>query len=162
MNTADLIPIALRKFLAASGGKRIDFDPTMHPEMEVHSVEFYPPDCLPLTSFEIDTYEYHLNHGEPGEDPELRYEIEGVDLIQGCNDYEPDGILVYFPLLKEFGSWDCDHRIITIYPNVEWEAIEKSLPSFVNAQWYPHLTEQTLLRPWEDQRCSGLKPLPAE
>jgi hypothetical protein len=162
MNTSELIPTALREFLAANEGKRFEFDAIKHPEMEVHSVEFFPLDSLPLTSFEIDTYEYHLNHGEPGKDPELRYEIEGIDLIQGCNSYEPDGILVYFPLLKEFGSWDCDHRIITIYPGVEWDDIERSLPNFVNAQWYPHLAEQTHLRPWADPRCSGIVPLPAE
>jgi hypothetical protein len=162
MKATELIPTALREFLAANEGKRFEFDSTKNPEMEVHSVEFFSPDSLLLTSFEIDTYDYHLNHGEPGEDPELRYEFEGIDLIQGCNDYEPDGILVYFPLLKEFGSWDCDHRIINLYPGAAWDDIEKSLHSFVNAQWYPHLAEQTLLRPWADQRCSGLQPLPAE
>jgi hypothetical protein len=77
MNTTELIPTALRDFLAVNEGKRFEFDATKHPEMEVHSVEFFPLDSLPLTSFEIDTYEYHLNHGESGEDPELRYEIEG-------------------------------------------------------------------------------------
>src|SRR5688572_18777497 len=118
MNTIELIPTELREFLAANGGKRIDFDSSKHPEMEVYVVEFFTLDSLPLTSFEIDTYDYHLNHREPGEDPDLSYEIEGVDLIQGCNSYEPEGILVYFPLLAEFGSWDCDHRIISIFPNV--------------------------------------------
>ena len=162
MNAIELTPTVLREFLVANGDKRIDFDSTKHPEMEVDSVEFFTPDNLPLSLFEIDTYEYHLNHDEPGEDPEQRYVIEGVDLIQECNDHEPDGILVYFPLLKEFGTWDCDHRIISLYPGAKWDDIEKSLPSFVNAQWYPHLAEQTLLRPWADQRCSGLKSLPAE
>jgi len=60
MNAADLIPIELRKFLAANGGTRIDFEPGALPEMEVRYVEFFSLDSLPKSSFSIYTYEYYL------------------------------------------------------------------------------------------------------
>ncbi len=72
--------------------------------MEVDTFTFYAPGDLQITTFEIDTHEYHLNHKEPGDDPELRFDIDGVDLIRECNSYHPSGILVYFPVFDELAA----------------------------------------------------------
>jgi hypothetical protein len=152
-----IIPKELHRFLAASKNRRISWDRELHPEMEVDWVEFRSPSDLKHTTFPVGTSEYHLNHDEPGEDPDLYYDIEGINLIQNCHGYQPDGILIYFPLFQEFGSWDCDHGIITLYPKVAWTVIERRLADYVNAQWYPHLVEQYLLRPWADDRCSDFQ-----
>jgi hypothetical protein len=160
-NATKLIPEDLRDFLSAHEGRWITFDRTLQPQMEVDSLEFYSPSEVKLQPFTIHTHEYYLNHDEQGDDPELRYDIEGIALIQGCNSYDPDGILVYFPAYQEYGSWDCDHGVITMFPGVDWPAIETHLAEYVNAQWYPGMVEAYLLRPWADKRCSGLKPKPS-
>jgi hypothetical protein len=155
---ASLIPEDLRKFLSIHEGQQISFDRTRNRNMEVDSLEFYAPSELKLRSFTVYTYDYYLNHNEPGEDPDLRYEIEGVSLIQDCNSYDPDGILAYFPAFQEYGCWDCDHLVITMYPKVGWPAIEARLAEYVNAGWYPDSVDYYLLRPWADERCSKITP----
>jgi hypothetical protein len=156
-----LLPEDLRSFLSINKGRRIVFDRAIQPEMEVDSLEFYAPNKVKLCSFTIDTLDYYLNHSEPGDDPKLRYEVEGVDLVRDCDHYDPEGILVYFPAFQEYGCWDCDHLIITMYPRVGWSEIEPRLAEYINAQWYPDLAEQYLLRPWADERCSRFRPKPS-
>ncbi len=157
-NASNLIPDDLQNFLATNEDRRFTFERNEESEMEVDSFEFYAPNEVKLSRFTIDTYEYHLNHNETGNDPELRYDIQGVDLIRDCGGYEPEGILIYIPEFQEYGSWDCDHGLIAVYPNVGWSTIETRLVDYVNAQWYPQLAEQYLLRPWADDRCSKIKP----
>ena len=137
------------------------FDRTVQPNMEVDSVQFYVPNEVKLRSFTLDTYDYYLNHEEPGNDPQLQYEIEGIDLVRDCNSYDAAGILVYFPTLREYGCWDCDHLTITMFRDVSWREIEQRLAKYVNAQWYPEVVAHSLLRPWDDKRCSGLIPKPS-
>ncbi len=157
-NAIKPIPEDLRNFLGINAGRRIVFNRAMQPDMEVDSLEFYAPNDVKLCSFTLDTFDYHLNHNEPGDDPKLRYDIEGVDLVRDCDHYEPEGILIYFPAFQEYGCWDCDHLIITMYPKVSWREIELRLAEYINAQWYPDLVTQYLLRPWADERCSRLTP----
>ncbi len=158
----NIIPDGLVQFLEKHSKERIECDPAIKGNVEVDWFTTFAPEELCITTFEIDTYEYHLNHDEPGEDPELRYGITGIDLINGCGEYNPEGILIYFPQFSEFGSWDCDHAIITMYPDASWETIRDNLFNYVNGQWYPDRVNQYLLRPWADDRCKDLKPLSQE
>jgi hypothetical protein len=156
------LPEGLIQFLEKHSKKQIKCAPQLKGKVEIEWFTTFSPEYLHISTFEIDTYEYYLNHGEPGEDPERTYEITGIDLINGCEGYDPEGILVYFPQFSEFGSWDCDHLIITMYPNASWEAIRDNIFHYVNDQWYPDRVNHYLLRPWADDRCKNLKPLPKE
>jgi hypothetical protein len=158
----EIIPEDLRNFLVTNSGRQIVFDRTKQPNLEVVSLQFYASNELKLRTFTLDTYDYYLNHNEPGNDPELRYDIEGLDLVRACNSYEPEGILVYFPTLQEYGCWDCDHLIITIFLDASWCEIEQRLAKYVNAQWYPDQEEQYLLRPWDDERFENVKARPSQ
>lgn len=159
---ATMIPPALLDFLNEQGGRMIEFDRSRQPQMEVSRCSFLRPEDLRVRTFEIETLEFYLNHNEPGENPRLCYPVEGIDLIGECDNYDAAGILVYFPCLGEFGSWDCDHRIIEVFPGKEWPRIEQALAAHVNAQWDPHLAEIALLRPWSDPRCASVQPHPTE
>ncbi len=158
----NIIPNSLVHFLEKHSKKKIEYTHAVKVNLEVKWFTVFSPNELRVTNFEIYTGEYYLNHDEPGEDPELRYEIPGIDIINGCESYDPEGILVYFPQFSEFGSWDCDHLIITMYPNASWEFIQKDLFNYVNGQWYPDRVNNYLLRPWADDRCKNFKPLPKE
>jgi hypothetical protein len=157
---AKLIPEDLRNFLSAHEDREITFDRAVNRSMEVDTLEFYGPSSVKLGSFTLYTHEYYLNHNEPGNDPRLQYNIEGIDLIQDCNSYDPQGILIYFPTLQEYGCED-GHGVIMMYPKIVWPAIEARLADYVNAQWYPDLVEHYLLRPWADKRCSKITPKPS-
>ena len=152
------IPEDLHRFLAANEGRQFAFDRKVHSHMEVDSFDFYAPKELTISILTVDTDEYHLNYEEPGDDPKLQFDIEGISLIRTCNSYDPEGILAYFPALKEYGTWDCDHYIINMFSQITWSEIESRLADYINAQWYPSLVNQYLLRPWADERCSQIVP----
>ncbi|MDB6136131.1 MAG: hypothetical protein JWM59_4374 [Verrucomicrobiales bacterium] len=72
----------------------------------------------------------------------------------GARDFWPG-----FPRFGEFGAWDCDHLILTMFPNAGRERIMERLPQYINAQWYPGTVEEYLLRPWSDERCRDIPPI---
>jgi hypothetical protein len=155
-NTINSLPDDLNNFLAINTDRKIVLDHTT--KREINSLSFYAPTEIKASVFTLDTYDYYLNYNEPGVDPNLQYDIEGIDLVRNCGNYEPKGILVYFHAFQEYGCWDSDHLIISMFRGVGWSEIELRLAEFVNAQWYPGLPEQYLLRPWTDERCTSFLP----
>jgi hypothetical protein len=121
--------------------------------LEVQCVKFFQPDELAEDFTILDTCDYHLNHGEFFEDPELSYWITSVDLIkEDCDDYyEADGLLIWFPFLRCFGSSDTDHQLIYIFKDVRFEKIIHNFGAFINTQWLPDASENILLMPWKEQ-----------
>ncbi len=155
-SVSTLLPPEVLAFLEEHGKKKLTFDPEKHPDMEVREVVFKASRSLKRSKFNLCTHEYYLNQGESGDDPNLEYMLEGVDLIAASDDYDPEGILVWFPQLDEFGFWDPDHAVIGLFPKTPWAKIEKRLPQYINAQWNDS-PKHKLLRPWADRRCAELK-----
>ena len=151
-----MIPSDLREFLLLKANLLLQWD-RLYP-VEVERVFFFRIEELSLHNFELSTYEYFSNHSEPGKDPESVYDISGVDLIKEIENYSPDGVLIWFPQFAEYGSWDCDHGLITMFPDVSWTEIMNDPGKYVNAQWYPERVNHYLLRPWTDKRCANLIP----
>ena len=157
-NAKYLIPRDLYAYLARGP---LVMDTSADEFCQLKEVEFYSIDELRVRKFEVASYEYYLNYGEPGEDPQLKYEITGVDLLKKTAGYFPEGILIWFPQLNEFGAYDADHRAITMLPGVTWKDIESNPSPYVNCQWYPDdLKVGKLLRPWADQRCKDMRGVP--
>jgi len=65
------------------------------------------------------------------------YPVPAVDLVASCDRYSPDGILVWLPDQGLFGSWDCDHYDLIIFPGVTWTQIVAAPVKYINSQWYP-------------------------
>ncbi|WOT03965.1 hypothetical protein [Shewanella youngdeokensis] len=65
------------------------------------------------------------------------YEITAVSITNYCEDYDPEFILLWLPNEKVYGAWDCDHWVLTIFPNASWTDIAENPLPFLNAQWYP-------------------------
>jgi hypothetical protein len=153
----DLVPADLLAFLEEHDGEQFAFDRAKHPDMEVDTIVFRKPGKLRQTKFALATWEYYNNEGEKGEDPELEYDIPGIDLIADSGDgYDSEGLLIWFPSLGEFGFHDPDHCVIGLFPKTAWEAIAKKLPQYVNSQWNDS-PKRKLLRPWADERCTSFK-----
>ena len=114
-----LLPAELLKFLRT--GQILDYDVL---RCEAGQVALKSPDALVLSHFQTQTF------GTPllAEDPHQgrgSYEVVGVDLIASCTgDYDPEGLLVWFPQERRFGVHDPDHDILLIFsPQVGWAEI---------------------------------------
>ena len=104
---------------------------------EAGKVRLLPLDKLKLEMFAAQTYgtpfeEADPHRGEPG-----CYQIPGVSVIAACSgDYDPEGLLVWFPGEQSFGVWDPDHSYVLVFgPEVSWPVIAADISSYVNAQW---------------------------
>ncbi len=144
------LPDDLLAFITKHGNEEIALSGS---NLEVETIKFYGPHELNEDYTLLDTWEYHNNYGEFVQDPELMYKIQSVDLIkEDCDDnYSSDGLLVWFPLMKCFGTSDTDHQLIYVFPETPWNIIRGSLGNFINTQWYPESTKNQLLMPWKEQ-----------
>ena len=47
-----------------------------------------------------------------------------------------------------FGAWDCDHWILTVFPDATWEDIVADPLTYLNSQWYPGAGGGVPFQPW--------------
>jgi len=59
---------------------------------------------------------------------------EAYSLVH-TDDYLCDGILVWLPRLKMFGTWDSDHYELLVFPDVSWNDISADPAKYIAAQW---------------------------
>ncbi|MEZ5385053.1 MAG: hypothetical protein R3F13_06010 [Prosthecobacter sp.] len=101
-------------------------------EGEVRRAELLPLNELKPGLFRVESEDYD-DEGEA----EAFEEFEGYSLLKTADGYDPDGVLVWFPDLKEYGAWDCDHLALITFPDVTWTEIIAAPTWFINGQWYP-------------------------
>ena len=116
-------------------------------EGEVRQLTFFAPDELTSQKFIVDSYELHLN-GPLEADPGEQRKYEGYSLLRECNDYSPEGVLVWFPEFQAYGSADTEHQRIIIYPGMTWSDILRAPTWFINGQWYRHRVKHEEINPW--------------
>ncbi len=138
----DILPKDLVEFLEKPTNRTVVLN-----EGEVREVVLYAPDEIPKKKFDVDSHELWLN-GLLGKDPEERREYEGYDLLEKSGGYDAEGVLVWFPEWKEYGSWDCDHHRIITYPGVSWIDIAAAPTWYINGQWYPDKVKHREVNPW--------------
>jgi hypothetical protein len=126
------IPADLTAFLDA--GRALDYDPA---ECEAGRVSLHPPAALRLQTFGAQCGGTPHEEADPNQDRPGVYRVPGVDLVASCTgDYEPEGLLVWFPGEQSYGVWDSSHDyILTFGPAVTWSQIAESPARFINAQW---------------------------
>ncbi|MCO1335741.1 hypothetical protein MO867_15500 [Microbulbifer sp. OS29] len=84
---------------------------------------------------------YHLDELKPGvvwiypESDDGYYEIPAVDLTSKNDHYAPEYLLLWLPNEKMYGAWDCDHLVLTVFPETTWKEIVKNPLPYINAQW---------------------------
>ncbi len=121
------LPADLVEFLKSTDSLAISMN-----EGEVRNAELLPLDELKLDRFRVESEDYD-DEGEP----EASEEFEGYSLLKTADGYDPDGVLLWLPDLKEYGTWDCDHLALITFPDVTWTEIIAAPTWFVNGQWYP-------------------------
>ena len=138
-----MLPADLMAYLADAANRKW----TLHGG-EIHRATLYAPDAIPLRKLPIHSTALWQS-GLLRADPQERRTYEGYDLIQHCNDYDPNGILVWFPAWDVYGTWDADHHVVLAYPDVTWTQIAADPTWYVNGQWYPEKVPHHMVNPWE-------------
>jgi len=129
------IPDDLLAFLADPANRRLEFAPGG----EVEQLELFPPDELSEEAFTF------LGPGPWGD--RQMHEISGIGLTKSCPNYQPEGIMVWFPSLGLYGSWDCDHHEIMVFPGIRWTDVMRRAQAYFNASWYPESVAHRFLQP---------------
>lgn len=76
---------------------------------------------------------------EPNDESEDTYfEIPAINLTNHCEEYDPEYLLLWLPNENLYGSWDCDHWVLTIFPDATWGDIVQNPSDYLNAQWNPN------------------------
>ncbi len=120
-------------------------------EGEVRRAELLSIDELKLDRFLVESEEY----GDEGEAVASK-EFEGYSLLKDADGYEPDGVLVWLPELKEYGAWDCDHLTLITFQDVTWTEIIAAPTWFINGQWHPDQVVHRKVAPNKPGQQSGV------
>lgn len=137
------IPEELLVFLAS--GQNLDYEP--------RAVECGGTTLVDAASLDVvDVWVVSVDHecpDDPHADEEGYYVVPCVSLLASAEHYDPEGILVWIPDLRRFGTWDSDHWDLVVFPRATWGDIVAEPGRFLNAQWDPDETIGTRLKPWK-------------
>jgi hypothetical protein len=99
-------------------------------------VELYALDALkPETIWVQPAY----TEADPHEDDQGLYRVEAVDLTKQAEHFPPEFILLWLPGMECFGTWDCAHYRLIVFPNATWAEIAGNPLPYLNAQWDPKM-----------------------
>lgn len=76
-----------------------------------------------------------LQQDDPNTGEEGYYEVPAVSLTNECEAYDPEFILLWLPNEKLFGSWDCDHWDLHVFPGATWDDIVADPAKYIDTQW---------------------------
>jgi hypothetical protein len=115
---------------------------------------------LRVGSFPAQTYGTPHADADPHRGESGTYSVQGVDLVESCTgDYDPDGLLVWFPAEASYGVCDTEHDYILLFgSHVRWPDIAGSPARFINAQWAFEGIDRaaaTFLAPWHHHPWRG-------
>jgi hypothetical protein len=121
------LPDDLVAFLRA--GEQLECDAS---KCEAGKITLLPLDRLKVEFFPMSSQNPKDPHsGESG-----CYLVKGVNLVASCDDYEPQGLLLWLPLDERYGMWDAEHGTLRVFRRaVNWSQIAKDIPRHVNANW---------------------------
>jgi hypothetical protein len=145
------IPDDLREFLAA--GRQLRYPAR---KCEAGRVRLHGLEELPERTFRAQTYGTPHAKSDPHADESGTYAVRGVDLVASCGGgYEPEGLLVWFPVEQRYGVVDTDHDYVLLFgPDVRWSDIVQNPAAFLNAEWADEEDEDWVptefLAPWHN------------
>jgi hypothetical protein len=123
------LPDDLRAFLA--DGMQLKYDTS---QSEPGQVIIYSLDKLSLGTVYV-TDSSNIRSTERTLSERGYYTIPAISLTSSCDDYDPAYILLWLPSEQVYGTWDCDHWLLYIFPGATWASIEHNPVPYINAQW---------------------------
>ena len=115
-------------------GNQLTYNPA---KCEAGQIALLAFDKLVLGEVYIDSEESPLAKNDPHVGEKGYYAVPAINLVADCDGYDPEGILIWLPEQKVFGTWDIDHWDVLIFPNATWSDIASDPIKFINAQWWP-------------------------
>jgi hypothetical protein len=144
MKKAD-VPEDLLEFLGS--GSQLEYDPD---ECECGQVTLFARKQLSPSVVFVDSDDAPFANQDPHAEEEGCYVIPAINLVAECEGYDPDGILIWLPDQKVFGTWDSEFRNVFIFPNATWNKISASPVKYLNALWEPEAVRYEYLRPFPE------------
>ena len=145
------IPDDLRDFLAS--GRQLKYPAK---KCEAGRVRLHRLEDLSERTFQAQTYGTPHEASDPHTGESGTYAVRGIDLIASCSgDYEPEGLLVWFPVEGRYGVVDTDHDYVLLFGlGVRWSDIVEDAAAYINAEWADKEDEDwvptEVLAPWRD------------
>lgn len=124
------LPGELITYLSAGGDLRLDSAAS-----EPGVVTLHPLADLRVGVVNVDSDESPLSADDPNAGMSGSYEVPAVSLTADCDGYDPVGILLWLPNEKLFGSWDCDHYDLYVFPGATWNDIVADPVKYIDTQW---------------------------
>lgn len=112
------------------------------------SVELVPLEELNLGRVYISSIESPFYKDDPHAGERGHYIVLAVDLIAECNGFNAWGTLVWLPDQQMYGTWDCDHDVLRVFPGATWTDIVANPVKYLNAQWQPLGSHDGIFIPW--------------
>lgn len=124
------LPDDLTEFLATD--RKLEYDPA---EIEpgfvgLNSIDDLKPEVVWINSDESPLAKADPNFGSDG-----YYEVPAVSLTGECEAYDAEFILLWLPNEQVYGTWDCDHWDLFVFPGASWAQIVESPAKFIDTQW---------------------------
>lgn len=138
------LPDDLIAFLES--GAKLEYEAS---ECECGQVILLPIHKLKLDTVALDGQSLYGIANDPNAGKGGYYQIEAVNLVSACDGYDPEFILAWLPKSQLYGTWDCDHLAMTVFPGASWSDIAKKPLPFINAQWENDDVGVPLV-PWPD------------
>ena len=148
----DSIPQDLSEFLVA--GKQLEYDTEL---CEAGRVVLHHAKQLKVAPIFIDSEGSPLYDEDPNAGIHGYYAVPALSLIARCENYDPDGILIWLPDQSCYGTWDCDHWDVLTFGSAKWLDIVKDPLPFINAQWKREV-ECEYLVPWNTYEFKKGRP----
>jgi|GEM_PF-5362910 len=77
----------------------------------------------------------NFNHDPNKENDEKMYRLTAIDLVRENDLYQSEGLLIWIPELKKFGSYDPEHQNLIVFPDAKPKDIYGNFGKFIAAQW---------------------------
>src|SRR5262245_55446411 len=137
------LPRDLAAFLRQ--GRQFDYDPA---RCEAGLVTLLPLDVLRLHLFPMDCQSTPVAKADPNHGSLGCYLVPGVSLLAPARGYDPDGLMLWLPLERRFGTWDSSHDVVSMYKRgTTWADIVAQPKQHINACWGSWKVMECL-KPW--------------
>jgi hypothetical protein len=111
-------------------------------------VVLLPLEMLKCELFGVSTQSSAIEKDDPHHGENGCYMVVGVNLVAACDGYDPEGILMWLPWDRRYGTWDSSHLGIHVFSaETTWTTIAAAPAKHINAQLGNWTREQTLV-PW--------------
>lgn len=142
------IPIDCFEFLSNEDWLRFFYEGDC--DFEVKRVELVQASYLQEVNVPLRSRYYRDQIGCKDAPSDKNWEYKAVPLVLRDFDemFAPHSLLLWFPDLSRYGSWDNTHHIIFIFPNVSWAGIIAELFEYINSPWDLSSSLHQPFMPW--------------